>query len=687
MNLPPGFHLIEEGRNSSQGTTPPALPPGFQLVEEPVSQQQPRDAPTTAGRQAQAAPRHRPNNFVQQIMSSMPFADEAEGLGAAAAGYILQGIEGVFGTDITPNTDPQDVTYARGQAESLAARDQYAEQNPVKSGLATGIGALASVGRGGAAAPVGLGATIKEGMKQGGVLGGLYGAGEGDNIADRAVNAAWGAIEGAGLGAAVPVAVAGGGAAVKGIKTALSPATTAFTNRITPDARATKIAAQAFQRDGVPIDQAAQRIGAMRKTSPETVLADAGGENVRGLARATVNTPGAGRERVAAFMEARRLDQPDRIVQSIRNVLANPDDFAKTTARMAAERESIAGPIYRAAFSRSVPVNVSNVVQAIDRRVAPGVQSLTGPTDLKADGVAATLRNIRSYFATKMNQRTDLKELHGIKIELDDMIGAAKAGNEGGKAAALQEVKRELLRAMDRASPDYKKARGIFSSSHEMDEALDLGRNVFRMDAQALKAELARLDTPAQREMVQVGIARSIEDMAAQTRDGHDLVRKMFGNKKSRDVLRAGFQDDKAFRRFQVTMMREAAMRGTDDAIRGNSTTAKQLADLMETHQGGVGRDVVSLLMDGKFGQAAAATVRQAIMGEQGISAKVADSLSKLLLSNDPAKIQRAMTALARKERALTRVKQALTNSGRRGGQVVTREVIASQSSPTEANR
>lgn len=606
----------------------------------------------------------------------MPFADEVSGAAAATAGAIRGTINTILGTELST----EGMNYAEGKAREEASRAKYAEENPGKSAAATGLSALATMGRGGAGVPVGVLPIAKEGAKQGAVIGGLYGAGEGEGL-DRIKNAFIGAGEGAAFGAAIPAAVSGVGALYRGGKALLSPATTAVANRLTPEARATKLAAEAFRRDGVPLDQAGQRVGAMQRTSPETVLADVGGENVRGLARVTVNTPGAGRERVAAFMEARRLDQPERIVNSIRSVLKNPDDFAKTTARMAAERERIAGPIYQSAFSKSVPVNVTGVVRKIDQTVRPGVNAMVSPgSDLRPDGIAATLGRLRSYFATQQNQRVDLRELHNIKMELDDMIGAAKAAGEGTKARALKDVQRELLRSMDRASPDYKKARSIYSSSHEMDEALDLGRNVFRMDADALKAELSRMDTPAQREMVQVGIARAVEDMAMQTRDGHDLVRRMFGNKKSRDVLRAGFQNDKAFRQFQVTMMREAAMRRTDDAIRGNSTTARQLADLMETHQGGVGRDVISLVMDGKFGQAAAAGVRQAIMGEQGISAQVADKLSKLLLSNDPAQIQRAMTALARKEKALERVKAALTNFGRTGGQLLTREYVASQS-------
>lgn len=660
MRLPDGFQLVEDGRSSAEGTTPPALPPGFQLMEEPA--QVPAQAP--------GGPAPRQNyGFMDAVWGSMPFADEIAG----AAGAVASTITGKPGG------------YDETRQQEQVDRARYAEQNPGKSALATGAAGLATLGRSGPGAPVGLVNTAKSGAKQGAALGGIFGAGEGDGLGERAANAGWGAVIGGGTGAALPFAVAGGAAVGKGVARAVSPATNALANRLTPDNRAAKLAAEAFRRDGVPIDQAGTRVGAMQRTSPETVLADAGGENVRGLARATVNTPGAGREKVATFMEARRLEQPDRIVKSVGAVLRNPDDFAKTTARMAAERERIASPIYESAFASARPVDVSGVVAAIDRQILPGIHRLIGVADLRPDGITATVGKLRSYFATAANQRTDLRQLHIIKMELDDMVSAAQRTGDNTKARAVMGIKTQLLKAMDRASPDYAKARGIYSSSHEIDEALEIGRSALTMPAEALKTELARMTTPAQREMLQVGIARGVQDMAEKTRDGHDLVRKLFGNKQSRETLRVGFQDDKAFRRFQVTMLREAAMRRTDDAIRGNSTTARQLADLMETHSGGVGRDVLDLLMDGKPGQAAGAVVRQAIAGEKGISASVADKLANLLLSNDPAQIKRAMTSLARKERALGRVKAALTSLGGAGGRLATSSVAASQSSPTAA--
>lgn len=531
---------------------------------------------------------------------------------------------------------------------------------------ATGAKALGIVGGG-------LGSRSAAGLASGTAIGGADAlVRSGGDLGE----AGQGSAIGGAIGGLAPGVGAGIGALARGVKAAASPATQTIVNRVRPEGQAAELAAKAFQRDAIPLEEAGRRLEAMRLTHADAVLTDVGGANVRGLARAAVNTPGPQREAVQSFIEARNLAQPQRVTEFVGEVLKSPDDFAKTASRMAAERERIAGPIYEQAFASAKPVNVSGIVQYIDSKIMPGATNLMSPVaDLRPDGVTATIGKLRSFFATSTNQRFDIRQLHQIKQELDGMIGTAKRAGDDTKARAILGVQNRLVQAMDRASPLYQKARGIYSNTFELEEALEVGRNILRMKPDQAREAFGSM-TPAQKELAQVGMARAIADRVASMRDGHDVVKTIFGTPAIRDTLKAAFPSSEAYRKFQLAMMREARMRKTADAVRGNSTTIAQAADLIDTRSGrSVGGDVLSLLMDGQFKEAAGSAVRQVLKGETGLSEKVAENLGNMLLSTDPQKVQNAIKVLSRRQDALQRLHQRLTtisNAGAAaGGQVL----------------
>lgn len=67
---------------------------------------------------------------------------------------------------------------------------------------------------------------------------------------------------------------------------------------------------------------------------------------------------------------------------------------------------------------------------------------------------------------------TTLKGLHDAKTAIDDEIGAAKKARAGNVAFNYRRIKSLLLNQMDSASPDYEKARKIYSSTSQTLEEL-----------------------------------------------------------------------------------------------------------------------------------------------------------------------------------------------------------------------
>jgi hypothetical protein len=182
-----------------------------------------------------------------------------------------------------------------------------------------------------------------------------------------------------------------------------------------------------------------------------------------------------------------RSDQ--QIEPAIRRFMGSVSDFGGDAAdervraasragmqEIAENRAAQAAPIYQRAFEAAPSVDVKPLLDKIE--------GIAGKDFPETGGVAGSLSKLRKLITqegvgspltkgapawTKKDARTpmtSLKRLHGAKLELDDMIEAATANADKGsrtQLAKLTELKTDLLKAMDEASPEYQSARSIFS--------------------------------------------------------------------------------------------------------------------------------------------------------------------------------------------------------------------------------
>lgn len=264
--------------------------------------------------------------------ASMGFADELAG-----------GLSALTGGD-----------YASARDAYNAQLQAFNQQNPgtalaseIGGSLLAGIPAAAKLGatklgasmlgKYAAAAPM-----RRAGMAAaaGAVPGAIAGAGNADE-GNRAAGALGGGIIGGALGAAaLPVAKVVG-AGVNAVATPLRWAAEQAT--MTPTERVAKKIGQAMIRDGLsPEDVAAN----LRRLGPQATLADAGGENVLGLAEGLVQMPGAQRNAARALVEGRAIGAGRRALDAaLENMdvsTASYDDLIRASH----ERMRALGPQY-----------------------------------------------------------------------------------------------------------------------------------------------------------------------------------------------------------------------------------------------------------------------------------------------------------------------------------------------------
>lgn len=491
----------------------------------------------------------------------------------------------------------------------------------------------------------GLMAQIGKGALQGGATGAAYAAGDGEDMASAAG-------VGAAIGGAIPAVGAGMRVGGQAVSNAVSP-------YLRPEQFAAGKVVQRLADDNMTPQQIAGRL----QRNPGLAVADVAGENTRGLARTAVNVPGPARTRITAQANIRQLGQGDRVGKAVGAAFGDPAMFQKTLDDSIGVMKTQASPLYQQAFAAKTPVDVSSVVKAIDDRIAPGVNQMVSPRDnLMDDSVTGAIARLRSRFATSTNQRFDLEALHLQKMDLDSMIETAQRAGQNTKTRALVQVKNELLKAMDAASPDYRQARSIFAGEAEIQRALEDGLSYATNATTKTAREIAAMST-AEKEAFRIGVARGLRQAIDQAPDGADVVKRVFGSRAKRAALEPLFNNTTERAQFQNAMLREARATRTRQAVIGNSTTARQQADMEDAGMAvGTALDAAT----GGIGGAVKNLIARVGARIGGVTPEVADEIGRLVMSRNPQDVARAVQILQRNG-ASAQQAQAIANAVRQG--------------------
>lgn len=476
-----------------------------------------------------------------------------------------------------------------------------------------------------------LGAKIAQGAKAGALYSGLYGAGSGEGVQDRAEEAATGALLGGAIGGAVPAVAAG-------IKSVTKPVTDAVTGYFRPETFANRKIAERLANDIKTPTQAADEMA----NNPGMALADVAGDSTRNLLRSAANVPGKAQSKIRARLNLRQMQQGDRILSAVRKTLADPDGYLTAKDTIANDAKKLAKPLYDEAYKTPVPFTQS--LESILETPA-GRRALAQAEQLAAN----EQKPFQQFFINMVDDTTgtikrvpDARGWDYIKRGFDDVIQSEKAGTFGqmnNQARIITDLKNQMLKEIDAANPAYAQARSIWSSQAGMDDALEAGRISLKQSPEATRRMLGDM-SEAEKQMFRVGMADAIRDKIGGGNFTHNALLKFFSSKDQIGNLRAAFASDEQFGAFRKAMFAEAQKRATYNTVTGNSTTARQLADMADA--GGL-KEGVDFVKDAATGGITSATLRWVgsrlkMLG--GFTPEVADQVSRKLLAADPATVR-----------------------------------------------
>lgn len=536
-----------------------------------------------------------------------------------------------------------------------------------------GLGATALGGRALGLTQSSLGARAGMSAASGAGISAADTAARGGDAGDMAQSAALGGV----LGGAIPLAGAG---LQKGYRAAADYVGGKMRGAINPTRAAGERVGKAISLDranpGDDILGAADDVTA-RTNSQQVMNLDRGGETTRALARAASNTNPEARATIAKAADDRFATQGGRTVDFVKRIMGgNVDDLAlqdriKDIARItnrkayqAAEASPRAQQVWDGELQQLMQSpTVQKAAQgatsrSADRVAVEGGKAVRNPFVFE-NGVAKLVRNADGSLAVP-----NLRFWDQVKRNLDDEIGTAmKAGNRS-RAADIQSIRSRLVQKLDGLVPEYQAARRGAAAAFGAEDAVEAGRNFARQTRNVPEMEraIAKLN-PAEKKAFEVGYASEIVDRVRATNDRVSAIR-MFKSPEMRAKFEMALGPQK-------TRELEAFIRVEDatDKIRGalgGSTTARQLVELgLATTGGGAASIATGDPRYVGFAMAASLTRSAMKIANAKVDERVMRKVAEMLISEDPAVIEKAIRQAAFSPQYLAAVEAISEAAGR----------------------
>jgi peptidoglycan hydrolase-like protein with peptidoglycan-binding domain len=498
----------------------------------------------------------------------------------------------------------------------------------------------------------GLGAKVGNAALTGAAAGGLYGAGAADgDLSDRAAGAAIGAASGAVVGGAVPALIAGG-------KVAARPITRPIAAALDPQAAASKRVGAALQRDGVTPQQAQGILSSAQQSGTPMVVADTGGETTRALARSAANSSPEGRAAIDQAVNARFETQGDRTESFVRGLVRRAD-ASQTADDLKAAARRVNGPAYANAYLMG-PVVWDKQLEHLT--TSPAVQQAireatkTGANRATADGFKPPVNPFVDDGAGGLKLRVDaqgnralpsLQFWDHVQRNLSDAYDVAVRKGANSEARDIHDLKKQLLSHLDQKVPEFQKARQGSAAFFGAQDALEAGQVFVTSKAEnaAAKKAVAAMSQP-EKELFAEGYASELIARVRESGDWRNVANSIFLNSPAaRERVEIALGKQRAAQ-LEAFIRAENTMDMLRRAVQGNSTTARQLAELglaggaSTVLTGGFNPTDPSWLMT-------AALVRGGRLAGTTVEQRTARRIAEMLASNDPKVLNQAAVQLS----------------------------------------
>lgn len=526
-----------------------------------------------------------------------------------------------------------------------------AEANPMTS-LAGNVAGAIAVPVGAAVSGATLPARMASGAAVGAGYGAAYGLGEGVGVEDRASRALVGGLLGGAVGGAAPAVIEG---VTKGVGALTSRPVNIARAAVNPTGAAERAIGRAY-REAVESDPLGmQRLTAAelakQRGGPAVVMDTLGGEG-RNLARSAGNISGTARDTLNRALDDRFESQGSRFILWLNKNFNYPNAFAQQQAIDKVEKTVNKGMYFRAYKAGDRPIwspelerlvgsdaVVAGMKEAVtkgkDRSIAQGFGGFNPPFRVTPDGRLEFIRRTGGP-----PTYPDLQFWDYTYRAVRDKASEAFRSGRNEEASRVGDIAKLLRNELDNLVPEYRQARGVAATFFGAENALEAGQK-FVMENFSIPQTRAALSkmTDAERKLFQDGFVSRFVETLERVPDRADIVKRIYNTPAARDKIQMVLGTQKALE-LEAMIRVETIMQMGLRAVQGNSTTVMQL--LGAGLAGSAGGN--ELGFDPTISGVAAALM---VAGKKGIDAKVAQKVAEMLVSKDPAILNRGLKMVA----------------------------------------
>ena len=474
--------------------------------------------------------------------------------------------------------------------------------------------------------------------------GAIAGVGAGEDLGSRVTGGLIGGTFGGALGGAIPSVINVG----KGVVDRVS---LPFRGDKAVQAASDKKIVQGIERSDSTVEDVADQITG----TPNAMIADVGTGTQR-LTRGAAGASGEGAEIAQKNLDERMLGLGDEIADDINKVFDVNKSSMDVLDDIANKQKANANVDYDNAFNLDgKPVTVSSDkvkpflgLPAFDEAIDQA-RSLAKLEGFDLPNNIGDLSKIDNF---------SIKELHYIKMGLDEVLGLGKRGASKtsigrGVERALKQKRNEFVKLIDDASPkidgksSYEIARNKFAGDARIREAVEEGNNFLRAKPEEIDRTISKL-SDSEKQGYLVGVADAIKNSVDSAPDMANVATRIFGTPKKRKQLEALFPSKTAFEQFEKRMKTRINQVKTRSTVNVGSRTAPMQQDI----------DDVANIPTGFLGIPSIRDIAGKAINMTRTPEAVASRLARDLTETDPRQLQIILNRLANARDNLARQRQ-----------------------------
>lgn len=205
--------------------------------------------------------------------------------------------------------------------------------------------------------------------------------------------------------------------------------------------------------------------------------------NLQQMAMKMATTPGDAKAVLKDAVDARAAGAKGAVSGAFDDALGQTPDVKAYLDNLKATTKANGAKAFGEALDNAKPVDVSPVLDAIDKVISPGVNGdVSQASKIPQGPVEQTLARLRGLLANDSEVLTDPQRLHSIQSKLRtdaDTLASSASGQDRLVAGALRDVRSKLVDQIDQASGGkYKVAQKQYADDNAIQDAFDKGRTV-----------------------------------------------------------------------------------------------------------------------------------------------------------------------------------------------------------------